>query len=157
MIISPELRCTAKALVELATPTAEGLIQLGFDSGLLQLPSDMDLVATAKFSLPNGSFIDYNFQNFAREEDPPGKTVDGRDVSFSKIYALGFKVSSPVFVDPSSSNFPWFGSPFPATGATVQSICTIGELLLSSTQNSVVISADFVTTEIEIIAIGVES
>lgn len=157
MIISPELRCTSKALVELTTPTAEGLIQLGFDSGLLQLPLDMDLVATAKFSLPHFSFIDYNFQKFARNGEPPGKTVDGRDVSFSKIYAFGFKVSSLVYADPSSSDFPWFGSPFPATGATVQSIFTIGELLLNSNQNSVAIEAAFADTEIEIIAFGVES
>lgn len=157
MIISPELRCTSKALVELATPTAEGLVQLGFDSGLMQLPSDMDLVATAKFSLPHFSFVDYNFQKFARSEDPRGKTADGRDVSFSRIYALGFKTSSPVFVDPSSSNFPWFGSPFPSTGATVQSIFSIGEFSISSAENSAFIEASFATTEIEIIAFGVES
>lgn len=157
MIISPELRCTAKALVELTTPTAEGLVQLGFDSGLMQLPSDMDLVATAKFSLPQGSFIDYNFQEFARLGDPPGKTVDGRDVSFSRIYALGFKTSSPVTADPSGSDVPWFGSPFPATGATVQSILSIGEFSLSSSQNSVEIAASFADAEIEIIAFGVES
>lgn len=157
MIILPELRCTAKALVELATPTAEGLVQLGFDSGLLQLPSDMDLVATAKFSLPHNSFIDYNFQKFAGIGDPPGKTVDGRDVSFSKIYALGFKASTPVYVDPSSSSFAWTTPPFPFNGGTVQSISSIGEFSILSTNNSVYIEATFAATEIEIIAFGVES